>query len=296
LTVVIEDSQLRERLSRLLGGYGLIEARYEHCVQALGEEEITVTRSDLKEVDRVSDPSKALAFFSTYTFPATRHILFPAGEGWAVIVNNSKNGSDFSDYCMGWSRAVRSRALRVADRTSKVWTKGSLRVVMNYEARIVELYQGGAYPLRSITCANDGGRWVWHVSGDPLPVETGFSYHAKRVKDRFTRENLRSFLTSLPAPAVDPDTFLRCRSFSLVEETYRSAEWMGRILRAACTETELDNPAHGYYERGLGWMEHLEVQFPSAIADFEKALEIDPGYEERIRSHLERAYRLRRGG
>jgi hypothetical protein len=296
LIVVTNDIQLRERLSTLLGGYGLIEDRYEHCVQALGDEEISVTRSDLKEMDRVSDPSKALAFFSTYTFPATRHILFPAGEGWTGIVNNSKNGSDFNDYCMGWSRAVRSRALRVVDRASKVWNRDSLRVVMTYEARIVELYEGGAYPLRAITCANDGGRWVWHVSGDPLPVETGFSFDAKKVKDRFTRENLRTFLTSLSAPPVDPEAFLRSKSFSLVEETYRSAEWMGRIREAACTESDLDNPAHGYYQRGLGWMEHLATHFSSAIADFEKALEIDPGFEEKIRPHLERAHRISRGG
>lgn len=293
---MMDDLGLRERLSTLLGGYGLIEARYQHCVQALEDEEITVTRSDLKEVDRVSDPFKALAFFSTYTFPSTRHILFPASEGWTGIVNNSKNGSDFNDYCMGWSRAVRSRALRVVDRAPKVWKRGSLRVVMNYEARIVELYDGGAYPLRGVTCANDGGRWVWHVSGDPLPVETGFSYDAKKVKDRFTRENLRAFLTSLSAPPVDPEAFLRCKSFSLIEETYRSSEWMGRIREAACPEAEIDNPARGYYQRGLGWMEHLATHFSSAIADFEKALEIDPGYEERIRPHLERAYRIIRGG
>jgi len=292
----MEDIQPRERLSNLLGGFGLVEARYEHCVQALGDEEITVTRSDLKEVDRVSDPSKALAFFSTYTFPATRHILFPAGEGWTGIVNNSKNGSDFNDYGMGWSRAMRSRALRVVDRPPKVWNRGSLRVVMNYEARIIELYEGGAYPLRAITCANDGGRWVWHVSGDPLPVEAGFRYSSRKVKDRFTRENLRSFLTSLSAPPLDPEAFLRSKSFSLVEETYRSGEWMGRIRGAACTESELDNPAHGYYQRGLGWMEHLGTHFSRAIADFEKALEIDPGYEEKIRPHLERAYRISRGG
>lgn len=71
--------------ARILEGYGLIEAPYDHSVQSLGDERITVGRSTLEEKDRVSDPLRALAFFSTYTFPATRQILFPAGKagpGW----------------------------------------------------------------------------------------------------------------------------------------------------------------------------------------------------------------------
>ena len=48
--MVTNDIQLRERLSTLLGGYGLIEDRYEHCVQALGDEEISAEElQQLKE-------------------------------------------------------------------------------------------------------------------------------------------------------------------------------------------------------------------------------------------------------
>jgi len=291
-----ENHPPSHRVARLLEGYGLIEARYDHCVQALGGDEITRGTSILEEKDRVADASQALAFFSTYTFPATRQILFPAGEGWTCVVNNSKNGSDFNDYSWGWCRAVRSRVLRVVDNLPIVWKKGSLREVMQYEARIVELLDERAQVVRAITCANDGGRWSWRLSGEPLPVESAFPYDAKKVKDRFTREHLRAFLSGLSAPVVDEEAFLRCRSFSLVEETYKDGDWMTRIRAAACTESELENPAHGYYQRGLGWVDHLETHFSSAIADFEKALKIDPSYEEKIRRHLERAYRLSRGG
>src|SRR5258708_4460255 len=150
----------KDRAQRLLDGYGLIEARYDHCVQAAADKDITKGRSDLREKGRVTDPLQALEFLSPYTFPATRHILFPAGDAWTAAVNNSKNGSDFNDYGHCWTDLLHVRTIRVVDRASVVWKQGSLRVVMGYECRILELLdRGGGY--RSINCANDGGRWTW---------------------------------------------------------------------------------------------------------------------------------------
>jgi hypothetical protein len=286
---------IEESATRIVEGHGLVEARLEHCVQALGDEKITVGRSTLREIGRVTDANQALAFFSTYTFPATRHILFPAGDGWTGVVNNSKNGSDFNDYTQGWCRALKSRTLRLVDSIPVVWKKGDLRVVLKHEARIVEFYDESARTIRAITCADDGGRWTWHVSGNPLPIEAQFRYGTRRIKDRFARRNLQAFLASIPAPVVDGEAFLKCTSFSLVEETYKSEDWMRRIRATACNESELGNPAHGYYQRGLGWMEHLATHSSSAIADFEKALRIDPSYESRIRPHLDRAYEIAGG-
>ena len=282
---------MEDRLARLLGQHGLIEARFDHCVQALGDEEITRGRSTLEEKGHVTDPKEALAFFSSYTFPATRQLLFPVADGWTAALNNSKNGSDFREYQDGWCRAVRARTLRVVDQDPVV----RKRVVLAYEARIVELYDASARIVRIVTCMNDGGRWAWHVSGDPLPVEAGFPFDARKVKDRFTRSHLRTWIHSLGAPAVDAAAFLNCRSFSLVEETYKNADWMARIRAKACTEEELLEPAHGFYERGLTWMDNLETHATSAITDFERALEINPAYESRVRPHLDRAYRFVRG-
>ena len=76
-----------------------------------------------------------------------------------------------------------------------------------------------------------------------------------------------------------------------MEEAYRDAGWAARIREAACTEEERDDPAHGYYRRALAWMEHLPSHASSAVADFERALMLNPAYEARLRPLLEKARR-----
>jgi hypothetical protein len=49
---------------------------------------------------------------------------------------------------------------------------------------------------RSITCANDGGRWTFEQFGEPYPFERVENYQLPRKRDRFTRELLVEYLTT----------------------------------------------------------------------------------------------------
>ena len=50
---------------------------------------------------------------------------------------------------------------------------------------------------RSISVANDGGRWVFNVTGSVQPYEKTDSYEASRVMDRFTPELLEEYCAAL---------------------------------------------------------------------------------------------------
>jgi hypothetical protein len=52
------------------------------------------------------------------------------------------------------------------------------------------------------------------------------------------------------------------------------------------TVAENDDPAHRYYERGLGWLPNMATHATSVIADFERCLRINPAYEPLVRAAL----------
>jgi hypothetical protein len=53
---------------------------------------------------------------------------------------------------------------------------------------------------RMITAANDGGRWVFETSGDPLPFERLEEYRHRRISRRFTCDLLYDYLRQLGVP------------------------------------------------------------------------------------------------
>lgn len=51
--------------------------------------------------------------------------------------------------------------------------------------------------VRVVSALNDGGRWVFHVSGPPFEFEESDRYEARRIKDRFTEEMLERYCVEL---------------------------------------------------------------------------------------------------
>ena len=135
--------------SRVLEGYGLVEVAWERCVRGLP---LRVGETSRLVVDAlVGDHHTALEFLSRLTFPATRHVAFPAGPQWTVLVNNSRNGSDFADYAWHFARHFRRRAIRVVDTPSRVWRRGGLSSVLTWEARILDVRGPSAESVKSIS-------------------------------------------------------------------------------------------------------------------------------------------------
>jgi hypothetical protein len=274
----------------VLSGYGLVEASFERTADGFGAQ-AHADASQIRVVKVTSSAAEAVDHLSLRTHPATRLVLVDRG-GWTGALTNHRNGSDFSDYQYSAARSLGVRTIRVVDSNARWWTRDGLRERLAYEARIFELHGHDDSTLRSITCADDGGRWVFETSGSPLPIEASFDYDAPRKKDRFTRNNLRALLTAVgPGPLTDA-TFLKAPRFGLLAERWMNDAWRARIEAAACSLEEADDPAFGYYQVGMSYVDYLDTHATSVIASFERAIAINPAYEPRVREYLRQARRI----
>ncbi len=159
---------------------------------------------------------------------------------------------------------------------------------MNWEARIFTEHAPNGRDEKTILAMNDGGTWKWFLTPGPRhPIEETFNYQAKRVKERFTSDNLRSLLGSLRAPVPNAELLRAAGRFALLQSP-------GEPERVV-TRDELDDPAYGYYQRGLGWVPHMATHAASVIHDLEMAARINPQYEPKVRRHIEAEKRVLAG-
>ena len=277
----------------VLHGYGLVEAPFATTVERFG----TVARADQSQmvvIGTTTSVSTALDHLARLTIPATRLVVVDLGP-WTTILTNHRTGSDFNEYQALAARTLGVRTIRVVDSDVRWWRRGDVRERLAYEARIVESYRPDDSIERSIACADDGGRWVFETSGDPLPIEASFRYDAPRTKDRFTRENLHDLLESTGAGAFTAERLLAAPRFALLEDRITNSAQRARVEAAACSRDEADDPAFAYFRRGMGYVSEIETHATSVIADFERAIAIDPAYEPRVRDYLREAHRIARG-
>jgi hypothetical protein len=220
------------------------------------------------------------------TFPCTRLVLLPAGASYTAILTNAINGSDFADYGYSISRRSGVFSYRVVDQPSRIWKRGTLKEVIQYEARIFTQYDPDGREAKGIHCVDDGGRWSFHSSEPLLEIERSFPYAAKRKRERFKSENLRAVLRYCNLPEVTIQLFLKSTEFALITRPEKP--------RRTATPSEADNPAFGYYSRGMEYVPHMETHASSVIHDCERAITLDPGFEPKVRAYLDQAYRTLR--
>jgi hypothetical protein len=268
----------------ILHGYGLIEAPFDLAADRFGSHK-RADASQMSVVATTSDSAEALAYLSLRTHPATRLVLLDRG-GWTAVLTNQRGGSDFNDHQYWAARTVRVRTIRVVESDARWWKRGALRERLAWEARMFELHAPDNSTIRTIACSDDGGRWTFETTGDPIPIEESFAYDAPRKKDRFTRQNLHDLLTAVgPGPIGEAEFFATSR-FALLSERITNDSWRERVDADACTLAQTDDPALGYYRRGLGWVPHMATHATSVIHDFERAIEINPDFEPRVREYL----------
>ena len=82
---------------------------------------------------------------------------------------------------------------------------GSLGVFGRWSdrGRILEVVDGGSV-IRAVRCYPDGGRWVFHQVGTPLPYEESSSYTRRRKKDRLTGDDVQQILTKMLGADIPP--------------------------------------------------------------------------------------------
>ena len=116
-------------------------------------------------------------------------------EDWTVVLNNGPMGTDVGVLPSHAARELECRAIR------------AVRVdddEPGYPARVLEVFgPGGKPPLaleRSVTAANDGGRWVFEANGTAFDFEDEAAYRRRIKSSRFTGEMLHDYLAALDVP------------------------------------------------------------------------------------------------
>lgn len=274
------------RLERYVSGYGLLECDLATAVEKLGA--IKWPGIEKREISKCEHIGEILKFLSPLTWPANRHVLFSAGKNWTCMINNRRGGSDL-DGILFLATKLGMRVARVVNRTGRTWRRGKLRLVMRYAARIFELVDPDGSSVKTIYAADDGGRWAYGNSGDTLPVEAGFNLDARRKKDRFTADNLRSVCECLGLAFVEVETLAKAREFVCCREIHVNPEIERRINDFAVSVEQEGDPAIGYLRRAQGLLKHLDTHASSVISDLEKALEINPDLQPEIAPLLARA-------
>lgn len=122
-------------------------------------------------------------------------------DGWTLILTNGPSGTDVGMLPSQAARELGCRGIRaVCSEDDEV----------QYPARVLEVFgSDGVGPLlarRAIAVANDGGRWVFETTGEPLEFERVDRYAKRRKANRLTSALLYEYLRALHVPIDDePD-------------------------------------------------------------------------------------------
>ena len=143
-----------------------------------------------------------LAALAPLSIPPTREMFCAATHGWTVFLQNGARGSD--PFLPMWQL---SRALGVTALRACVTPPGAASAAVILEVYDTPQAGGDANGhRRAIAAARDGGRWVFHATGAPLPGEDPAWFRARRISDRFTSAHLGAVLAALGAPPVTDAT------------------------------------------------------------------------------------------
>lgn len=145
------------------------------------------------------DSIEALRDFLEPGRPSARKVLVPWGH-WTALLTDGPLGTD-----VGMLPSLAARELDcVAIRATAVDPESN-----RFGAVVLEVFD----PLssgdllrcrRTISAADDGGRWVFNQVGVPFEFEDLGAYGRRRIRDRFTPAMLHDYLRSLGVP-VDAD-------------------------------------------------------------------------------------------
>lgn len=164
-------------------------------------------RSNLGEVFSVQEQDGPLADQLERLRPLvqpgiTRTIFVAVSKDWTAIFNNSALGTDVTSTVAVLADRLRTTALRCTC-VPDLKRPGERR----FGARIVEVHRAGLRPVRVMSVANDGGRWVQDLLGEPMPQEEAAWFAARRIQHRFSTANLRALVERLVPGFWNPDAW-----------------------------------------------------------------------------------------
>lgn len=150
------------------------------------------------------DLSDVLARLPPLCTPVPMKFLFvPTAADWTAFFDNGKSGTyAVGPVCLLAGR-IGCRGVSVTSvpntkiRGSEHGTKG------RYGANMLEVFRPDGSHLRTISSANDGGKWRFDQIGAPFEFEDASYYGRRAVKDRFTNELLQEYARRLGLDIFD---------------------------------------------------------------------------------------------
>ena len=213
MRIAAEELLLADRMAPITSNVGFVEAPAEAVCEAFvdGQRPLLARRDVELTAEAVGGDLEAVLrrLLPLTNVERRRYLFVPTRSRWSAFFDNGHQGTDvfapvsFLSQEQGW------RGLRVLAVPHTYRRDGSGR----YGGLALELY-GPSPPadefghIRSIDLINDGGRWSFGVSGDPLPFEREEAYHARRKTDRFSLDLLAEYLEHLGVHAFDASWYM----------------------------------------------------------------------------------------
>lgn len=192
---------LAGRLAPLGSNLGFVQAPLDEVARRLQAWWLELGRTFEVSEPPVSWPDCLLSL-QPLQAPSTTDLLAAHGRDWTAIVNNGLDGGD----PVG-ATSVLGQELRVP------WVIAKARQMNSVGHATMQFELGGPDgepPLgyvRSIAAHAEDRRWSWCAQGPVQPFEQPDVYRARRIRDRFTRPMLVSYLRSLGIEVDDNNRF-----------------------------------------------------------------------------------------
>jgi hypothetical protein len=132
------------------------------------------------------------------TGPLLRHLWVRTNASWTAYFDNFVNGGDPYGPVHQGSLQIPCRGVMILNKPQTPKSYGGTRFTIFGSKSPV-----GLNVDREISAINDGGRWAWDQSGDPLPFEETSQYESRRIRDRLTPEMLDRYCTAIGIRAFD---------------------------------------------------------------------------------------------
>ena len=149
-------------------------------------------------------PSAIKALLPLTSVERRRYLFAPTDSNWTVFLDNGHKGTDAFSHLSYLAERLACNAVRM--------TYVSEGREDSYPATIFKIY--GPYKtdflniVRSISCAVDGGRWVFSAEGEVQPFENVERYSERSIKNRFTGEMLEAYLSQLGIRAFEEGFYM----------------------------------------------------------------------------------------
>lgn len=156
---------------------------------------------DCRREDMAGSLEACLRRLEPLCFVTRKEMYLATDFGWTAFFRNGTRGSDPSHPMMQSARTLGVTAMRIC-----ITPAGATWPAVIWE--VSETAENGACGYRrSIAAVNDGGRWIFEMSGGAFPFEDQGRYAARRKRDRVPPDLLRDYLRQLGIPPITDGRF-----------------------------------------------------------------------------------------